>query len=43
MRGIVFMAVLTGTVMLTPLRRSRFAWFLLVMIGLLVASVYLLN
>jgi hypothetical protein len=43
MRGIVFMAALTGVVVLTPLRRSRFVWFLLVVIGLMVASVYLLN
>ena len=43
MRGILLMAALTGVVVLTPLRRLRFAWFLLIMIGLMVASVYLLN
>ena len=40
MRGIVFMV---GVVALTPLRRVWFAWFILIVIGLMVASVYLLH
>jgi len=43
MRGIVFMAVLAGVVALTPLRRLWFAWFVLIVIGLMVASVYVLH
>jgi hypothetical protein len=37
------MTILTTAVFLTPLRRSRLSWVLLVLIGIMIASVYLPN